>query len=135
MTMCRCYSKISVNLHKQSSLHACKVTHILCKIAAKMHCANVKQKTMQRPWLTSFEGLVRNVWANWLNVKHWFSTLKHFLQILQNIEFTDAKFKYCDAQKPLVQTSLCHERYNQMKTRFESVFIDIGCRKEERTLP
>jgi hypothetical protein len=36
--------------------------------------------------------VVRNVWANWFNVKHWVSSLKHFLQILQNVEFTDASY-------------------------------------------
>jgi hypothetical protein len=29
--------------------------------------------------------------AYWVIVRHWVSTLKHFLQILQNVEFTDAK--------------------------------------------
>jgi hypothetical protein len=29
---------------------------------------------------------------NWLIVKHRMSSLKHFLQIFQNLEFTDAKF-------------------------------------------
>jgi hypothetical protein len=60
--------------------------------------------------IVNFKGFVRNVWGDWLNGKQSVSSFKRFLQILQNLNFTHAKFIHLFISFTIIQK--CYKIYN-----------------------
>ncbi len=66
--------------NERSSETGCPVLRQVNTINVSVITPGILQTEVNsRFWI---EGFVRNLWGNWLNVKHWISSLKHFFQML-----------------------------------------------------